>query len=57
MTHQAENDEILEEFISDGFTGATREIYTVTKQQLREQLTAIQIKLQKKGVIIPKKGN
>jgi hypothetical protein len=29
--HHHENEEILEEFISDGNTGATREMYHVSK--------------------------
>jgi hypothetical protein len=36
---------VLEEFISDGNTGATKESYHVTKQELQIQETVIKEKL------------
>ena len=50
----AENEECLEEFIVDGNTGATREMYHVSKQQLRDQAIMIREKLLKKGVMVKK---
>ena len=43
------NDDYLEEYISDGNTGATKEGYKVTKRQLRDQAKKIEKKLKDKS--------
>lgn len=50
MSSPYHENEMLEEYISDGNTGATREMYHLSKQQLREQVNVIKEKLMRKGV-------
>ena len=50
----AQDEEYVEEFIVDGNTGATRDMYHVSKQQLRDQAIMIREKLLKKGVMVKK---
>ena len=43
-----ENNEYLEEYFSDGNTGATKESFKISKKQLKEQAKKIEKKLKEK---------